>query len=58
MRLCPDLAAGRHVRFAGLALDEWLAIIELHVEALNEYRIASVRLFSREFGCGERRVGE
>jgi 5-methyltetrahydropteroyltriglutamate--homocysteine methyltransferase len=32
---CPDLAMGRHVEFADRPLTEFLANVELHVEALN-----------------------
>jgi 5-methyltetrahydropteroyltriglutamate--homocysteine methyltransferase len=32
---CPDLALGRHEEFAQQSLDEFRAIIELHIEALN-----------------------
>src|SRR5205807_6933346 len=32
---CPDLAMGRHVEFGDRPLDEFLANVELHVEALN-----------------------
>jgi 5-methyltetrahydropteroyltriglutamate--homocysteine methyltransferase len=32
---CPDLAMGRHVEFADRPLAEFLANLELHVEALN-----------------------
>jgi 5-methyltetrahydropteroyltriglutamate--homocysteine methyltransferase len=32
---CPDLAAGRHVQFPTLSIEEWKRTVELHVEALN-----------------------
>jgi len=32
---CPDLAMGRHVEFGDRPLDEFMANLELHVEALN-----------------------
>jgi 5-methyltetrahydropteroyltriglutamate--homocysteine methyltransferase len=32
---CPDLAMGRHVEFGDRPLDEFLANLELHLEALN-----------------------
>lgn len=32
---CPDLAMGRHIQFADLTLDAFLAKARLHVEALN-----------------------
>jgi 5-methyltetrahydropteroyltriglutamate--homocysteine methyltransferase len=32
---CPDLAMSRHSRFADRSLDEFLAIAQLHIEALN-----------------------
>ncbi len=32
---CPDLAMGRHTQFAKLGLNEFLAAMELHIEAMN-----------------------
>jgi len=32
---CPDLAMGRHSKFKGRSLDEFLAIAKIHVEAMN-----------------------
>jgi 5-methyltetrahydropteroyltriglutamate--homocysteine methyltransferase len=32
---CPDLAMGRHIQYAGLALDDFRSKAALHVEALN-----------------------
>jgi 5-methyltetrahydropteroyltriglutamate--homocysteine methyltransferase len=32
---CPDLAMGRHLQFADLSLEDWLANIRLHIEAIN-----------------------
>jgi 5-methyltetrahydropteroyltriglutamate--homocysteine methyltransferase len=33
---CPDLAAGHHVQFPDMPLDEWKRTIALHVDVLNE----------------------
>ena len=32
---CPDLAMGRHLQFADLSLEDWLANIRLHIDAIN-----------------------
>jgi 5-methyltetrahydropteroyltriglutamate--homocysteine methyltransferase len=32
---CPDLAMGRHIQFAGLALEDFRKMARLHIEALN-----------------------
>ncbi|MDH5287942.1 MAG: cobalamin-independent methionine synthase II family protein [Betaproteobacteria bacterium] len=32
---CPDLAMGRHIQYAGLALDDFRSKAQMHVEALN-----------------------
>jgi 5-methyltetrahydropteroyltriglutamate--homocysteine methyltransferase len=32
---CPDLAMGRHIQFAKLGLEEFRAMAQLHIEALN-----------------------
>lgn len=33
---CPDLAMGRHTRFKALGDDEFLKVMETHIEALNQ----------------------
>ena len=38
---CPDLALGRHQIFSHLTLDEFRAVAEMHVEALN-YAVADI----------------
>ena len=38
---CPDLAAGRHSRFASLSNEEFLKIVEMHLEVLN-YAVSEI----------------